>query len=222
MRMLIFFVAMAIFSHQACNDDKKANENAANQNAAVTTSDPLSQIMEKKMMLDSITGKTYEAQRPINPISSAISENPVSIIDEVKPIPTAPTATSPQQERIIRVLTKDYWIVWVLSKIGHKELNRVNQGAWFKFNPDGTYKYGDFEKTISSGAWTWDYKDKKGVLLLDSELLGDDREWTFLMGSDEDVMIWVGTERYHTTDIQCKLQNLIQPPRNRHEMGFEN
>lgn len=223
MKKQFLFVAIALLAFAACKSEKDANGNAPNDttNQATPTQDALDRIYETKTVLDSITGEAFEVKRPVDPISTAISSNPVSIPDAVKPKPVNPAPVSPQQKRIVRVLTKDYWIVWALHKIGHKGLNHINQGAWFKFNPDGSYQYGQFEKTIGNGAWSWRYEGDKAILLLDSDKVGDDREWSFLLGSDEDVMVWVGTDRYHTTDTQCKLQNLIQPPRNRKEMGFE-
>lgn len=218
---LFFTIAVLIIA--ACT--KKTTSTSANTNnassEATASDDPLNRIYESKMVWDSIAGQVQEVKRPVDPLSSAISADPVSIPDAVKPKPVAPSPISPQQKRIVQVLTKDYWVVWALSKINQKGLNRINQGAWFKFNPDGSYQYGQFDKTIGSGAWSWEYRGDKAILLLDSEMLGDDREWSFLIGSDEDVMVWVGTERYHLTDTQCKLQNLAQPPRNRQEMGFQ-
>ncbi len=223
MKKQIFFVAMALLAFASCKWDKHSNSNPSENPSpqATPAQDALSRIYETKTVVDSITGKAFEVQRPVDPLSTAISKDPVSIPDAVKPKPVPLAPVSPQQQRIVRVLTKDYWIVWALHKIKHKGLNRINQGAWFKFNPDGSYQYGQFDKTIGNGAWSWEYRGDKAILLLDSEMVGDDREWSFLLGSDEDVMVWVGTDRYHTTDTQCKLQNLIQPPRNRQEMGFQ-
>jgi hypothetical protein len=182
--------------------------------------EPALPITETKMVIDSVTGKVYEVQRPVNAISTAISETPSATKDAVAPHPGPPDASTPQGQRIVNALTQDYWVIWALSRIGYKA-NRPHQGTWFKFHPDGSYEYGHFSQTIGKGAWSWRYEGEKAYLLLDSELLGDDREWSFLMGSDEEVMIWVGTERYHTNDIQCKLQKLMFIPKNRGEMGYE-
>ena len=221
-KQIIVFAIMAL-ALAACHRDQPPTDNPSQttKETAQPATDALSRIYETKTMVDTITGEAYEVQRPVDPLSTAISSQPVSIPDAVKPKAVPPIAVTPQQQRIVRVLTKNYWIVWALHKIGHKGLNRINQGAWFKFNPDGTYQYGQFDKVIGNGAWSWEYRGDKAYLLLDSEMVGDDREWSFLLGSDEDVMVWVGTERYHTTDTQCKLQNLIQAPRNRQEMGFQ-
>ncbi len=37
----------------------------------------------------------------------------------------------------------------------------------------------------------------------------------------EDVMVWVGTERYNTTGINLKLLNLLFTPKNRKEIGLD-
>ncbi len=216
-QVIIAFVALASLMMR-CKDEPSGATTSKSQESQ----DVLSQIYESKLVFDSLTGSTHEAQRPLDALSTAIRpSNPITVIDKVKPAPQAPQPVSDQQKRIVRVLTTNYWVVFALDRINRRESNRINQGAWFKFNPDGTYQYGQFERTIGSGAWSWEYRGDKAYLLLDSELLGDDREWQFLIGKDEDVMVWVGTPRYHTTDIQLKLQNLIQPPRNRQEMGLD-
>jgi len=201
----------------ACNNDtSQSTETTPEVNPQL----PPLPITETKMVIDTATGKAYEVQRPVNAISTAISERPSATKDAVQPHAETPMANSVQSQRIVHSLTQDYWVIWGLSRIGTKS-NRPHQGTWFKFSPDGTYEYGHFSQHIAKGAWSWEYRKDKAYMLLDSELLGDDREWSFLIGSDEDVMIWVGTERYHTNDIQCKLQKLMFIPKDRSEMGYE-
>lgn len=222
MKVYVFLAVAALALLQGRCKDEPTNSDASTAKPAEQAGDELSQIFESKLVLDSLTGETKEALRPRDALSTAIRpSNPITVLDKVKPLPQAPQPVSDQQKRIVRVLTTNYWVVFALDRIGMRESNRINQGAWFKFNPDGTYQYGQFERTIGSGAWSWEYRGDKAYLLLDSELLGDDREWQLLIGKDEDVMVWVGTPRYHTTDIQLKLQNLIQPARNRQEMGLD-
>lgn len=176
-------------------------------------------IFETVTLADTVTGNTYKARRPLNPVSTAISETPIEKIDPVKPSYRAPEPQTPQETRVIRALTTNYWIIWALVKIKDPAANLENQGAWFKFNPDGSYEYGYFDKKIGRGAWSFD--GQKALLHLDSELLGDDREWSIKIGNTEDVMVWVGTNRYATANIQTKLQNLLFIPKNREEMGYQ-
>ena len=113
----------------------------------------------------------------------------------------------------------NYWVVWALVKMGDPAANPQNQGTWFKFKEDGSYDYGYFEKKIGSGAWSFD--GQKAILFLDSEQIGDDREWSIKIGSGEEVMIWVGTTRFATTNVQAKLQNYLFIPKNKDEMGYD-
>ncbi len=175
-------------------------------------------ITEKTSYLDATTGEMLEVERPIQSLSTAIADNPSMKKDSNVPAPTAPQPKTPQESRVIRVLTNNYWIVNALIRINDKPAYRQNQGAWFKFRPDGTYEYGYFENKIATGAWTFD--GKNAILFLDSELVGDDREWSIKIGNDEDIMIWVGTDRFHTTGIQARLQNFLFIPKNRKEIGL--
>ena len=44
--------------------------------------------------------------------------------------------------------------------------------------------------------------------------------WSVKIGSDEDLMIWVGTETYNTNGVQQRLENLMFTPKNRKELGM--
>lgn len=169
------------------------------------------------MVVDKATGQPVLGSKPVNALSTAIGENPFSKKDIMEPRPNTPNPVTAQETRVVRVLTTELWAVWALVRIKDKEANRTNQGAWFKFNPDGSYEYGFWDKKIGKGAWSFD--GTTANLLLDSELQGDDREWRIQMGTDEDVMVWVGTERFHTTDTQLKLQRFANVPKTRLELG---
>lgn len=220
--VLIFFTCLIWFS---CSDESKTNqpeETAEQADGAVPLDNPDDNdgIFETVSIVDTITGQVYKTRRPLNPLSTGIPEKASVKIDPVKPSYDPPQPKTPQESRVIRVLTSNYWAVWALVKMGDPAANPQNQGAWFKFKEDGTYDYGYFENKIGSGAWSFD--GQKATLLLDSEVLGDDREWSIKIGSDEDVMIWVGTNRYATNNIQAKLQNYLFIPKDKSEMGYEN
>ncbi len=179
-------------------------------------------ISETVQVFDSISGKPRDAQRPFDALSASISLSPETVPDAVAAQVVMPKPSTPQETRIVRVLTTNYWVVEALHRMS-EQANRPNQGAWFKLNPDGSYEYGQFDKKIGTGGWSFRYSDdrKKALLHFDSGMKGDDREWALQLGKEEDVMVWVGTSRYTTTDIQCKLKNLMFQPKNRKEMGLE-
>lgn len=219
---LIFFTGLIWFS---CADGSKTNQpedTSAQSDGAVPVDNGESSdgIFETVSIVDTLTGQVYKKQRPINPLSTGIPEQASVKIDPVKPSYNPPQPNTPQESRVVRILTSNYWAVWALVKMGDPAANPQNQGTWFKFKEDGTYDYGHFENKIGSGAWSFD--GKNATLLLDSEVLGDDREWSIKIGNDEDVMIWVGTNRFATNNIQAKLQNYLFIPKERSEMGYEN
>lgn len=134
---------------------------------------------------------------------------------------TPPNPKTPQQTRVIRVLTTNYWIVNMFIQIKHHELNRVNQGRWYKFNKDGTFEVGRFSETISKGGWRFYYSGEDALVELDAENPEEDGAWKIKIASDESIMIWVGTEQYGSNSIQQRLENLLFIPKNRKEMGLD-
>ncbi|GEM_PF-6454773 len=177
-------------------------------------------IMETIKIVDTLTGNFHVGKKPIAALSSAISPNPIIKEDTEKPVPVPPAPKTPQEEKIVRVLVSNYWIVQGLVRIRDKEASRTNPGAWYKFHPDGSYDYGYMANKIGTGAWSID--GQKGTVNLDAPLVGDDREWTMQIAKSEDVMVWVGTLRYNTTSINLKLINLLFIPKNRREIGLDN
>ncbi len=176
-------------------------------------------IMQTVQIVDTLTGNFHMGKKPVAALSSAISPNPIIKMDATKPVPVPPNPTTPQQERIVKVLTSNYWVVQGLVRIRDKEASRTNPGAWFKFMPDGSYEYGYMQNKIGTGAWSID--GLQATVNLDSPLYGDDREWKMQIAKTEDVMVWVGTERYNTTAINLKLLNLLFIPKNRKEIGLD-
>lgn len=134
-------------------------------------------------------------------------------------VATPPNPTTPQESRIIRVLTTNYWIINAYVKIGDKEANRANQGKWYQFKDDGTYIVGQFSDTIGEGVWSFGYTELAGQIRLKSKNK-EESLWNIQIGNDESIMIWVGTEEFMTTNIQMRLENLIFIPKNRKEMGL--
>lgn len=216
----LLLLAIGLCCMLACNDEPaKTDQTNGSPTPPADISLEADGITEKTEVLDTITGRILKVDKPVAAISSAIGANPVVKVDPNKPVPVPPKPATPQQERIVRVLLSNYWIVQGLVKIKDNEATRVNPGAWFKFKPDGSYDYGHMQNNIGTGAWSLD--GKSGTLHLDSPHIGDDREWKLQIAKSEDVMVWVGTERYHTTNITAKLINLLFIPKNRKEIGLD-
>ncbi len=175
-------------------------------------------ITKTVAVFDSVTQRVLDIEKPINPISTAIGPNPLIKKDPVKPVYQKPNPTTPQESRVVRVLTKNYWVVWGLLRINDREANRYNQGTWFKLNEDGTYEYGFLEKKIGSGAWIFDGHNAR--LRLDSEIFGDDRDWRIMINNEENQMVWSGVPDKYTTDIQFKLENFLFIPKSRQDIGL--
>lgn len=215
----LFLVFGLLFA--ACQNDQTSTEIKTTKNPLPPSELPVDPdgIMETVQIVDTLTGNFHMAKKPIAALSSAIGDKPIVKIDPVKPVPTPPTPATPQQERIVKVLTSNYWIVQALVRIRDKPASRSNPGAWFKFNPDGSYEYGYMKEKIGVGAWKLD--GTKATVHLDAPLVGDDREWAIQIAKTEDVMVWVGTERYTTTGTTLKLLNLLFTPRNRKEIGLD-
>jgi hypothetical protein len=223
--MKYLFLAFAISAALTnCNEEKKSDNPSTTTMSNAPTDVALPKTggsngtTETITVVDPATGRRAEAQRPKDALSTAISENPTMVKDPIAPKAVAPQPAGPQESRVVRVLTSNYWVVWALHRIKNPS-NKTNQGTWFKFNPDGSYDYGFFDKPIARGAWKFD--PKTANLFLDSELAGDDREWNLKINSEEDIMVWVGTDKFHTTDIQLKLQNFLFIPKHRKEIGLE-
>ncbi len=176
-------------------------------------------ITTKIQVVDSLTGQVSMATKPVASLSAAIGANPIVKEDPNKPVPVPPTPQTAQQERIVRVLCSNYWIVQGLRRIKDDDAARANPGAWFKFRPDGSYDYGYMQNKIGTGAWSLD--GQAGTLHCDAPLVGDDREWKLQIAKSEDVMVWTGTGRYHTSSITAKLINLLFIPKNRKEIGID-
>ena len=227
MKKIPLFLAIGLFIF-ACQPDSPKTSINPTEGAIVIEKGTLPEpppnaeeagIIENVRIVDTLTGNFHWGKKPLSALSSAISANPILKIDPVKPVPTRPSPETPQQQRIVKVLTANYWVVQALVRIRDKEASRSNPGAWYKFNPDGSYDYGYMQNKIGTGAWSID--GQKATVHLDSPLVGDDREWAMQIAKTEDVMVWVGTERYVTTGTNLKLLNLLFIPKNRKEIGLD-
>ena len=212
------YLITAIFFITFYSSCIKPTQNDPNAVTAPPTQQPSSEgITVTTTVIDTLTGRPVLAEKPICALSTAISETPKKIIDPVPPILTPPDPKTGQEQRVVKILTTDVWVVWSLIRIKKPEDTRINQGAWYKFNIDGTYEYGYWDKSISTGTWYFD--GPKALLNLDSKLKGDDRQWKLQIGNSEEVMVWVGTEHFATNDISLKIERFVNVPKTRTELG---
>lgn len=220
MKKILPILAFGLFIFSCQNDNKEtpASTNKPKDKSGITRPEDEG-ILQTIQIVDTLTGNFHYGKKPLASISSAISANPIIKMDSNKPTPTPPNPQTPQETRTVKVLTSNYWVVQALVRINDKEASRSNPGAWFKFKLDGSYEYGYMQNKIGVGAWTLD--GKRATVLLDSPLYGDDREWKLQIAKTEDVMVWIGTDRYNTTSINMKLLNLLFIPKNRKEIGLD-
>ncbi len=212
MKQLITLVILLAFFF-SCKNDQSSNESQTNTDPGSAPTG----IFEKHMAIDPVTGAPGEVYRPANAISSTLAANPIKEIDPVKPVVKRIVPTTPEEENDLKAFTNRYWVIWGLVRIG-RQVNKVNQGGYFKFNEDGTYEFGKFGEKICNGAWSFDAVNK--TISLDSELLGDDREWTYTMQTGQQAMVWIGTPKYFLTDVQLKLDNYYNNPKTRAEAAL--
>ncbi len=130
-----------------------------------------------------------------------------------------PNNQSEQSKKVLQALTSNYWIITAWVERLDPELNRKNQGRYFKFKPDGTFESGQWGQPTASGTWT--FNGRTGHLYMDSSNDSEDGEWRIQINKDGSIMIWVGTERFQTTHIQTRLENLLFTPKNRQELGLK-
>lgn len=192
MQKSIFILCLLVLSLSACQ-----NEGGTKKQAAVST--PEAQAVN--------TGKTSATDKTGE---TGLNKQPFKSPD------------SPQLERIKRVLSTNFWVNTAYFKMDDKNANRDNQGNWYQFNPDGNFTFGHFEKELAKGKWTFEYKDGKvGQIHLQADNTDYSGKWSIKMGSDEDLMIWVGTEVYNTNGVQQRFENLLFIPKNRKELGMD-
>lgn len=191
-KSLFFFFLLLVLSLGACQ-----NESTTKTQQAVAAAPADTPVNTGKASATNKTGETGLNKQPF-----------------AKP-------DSPQMERVKRVLTTNYWVNTAYFKMSEKDANKKNQGNWYQFNPNGTFTFGHFEDELAKGAWKFDYKDGSiGQVHLQAENTDYSGLWSVKIGSDEDMMIWVGTEAYNTNGVQQRLENLMFIPKNRKELGM--
>ena len=118
---------------------------------------------------------------------------------------------SPQTEKVLGFLANNFWVVEGYVKgTRNTEAYKANQGRWYQLLSDGTYTYGQWDKTTGKGVRSYD--PQKALVHLDSSKDEDDGEYSLKMSKDGSLMVLIGTERYGQNSIQMKLGNYVAVP----------
>ncbi|MEM1217380.1 MAG: hypothetical protein AAGH79_00635, partial [Bacteroidota bacterium] len=112
---------------------------------------------------------------------------------------------SEQTSNVLRILSTNFWITEAYVKIREPEAHSANRGIWYKFEKDGRYTSGRWLESSGSGTWTFDPQNL--LLHIDSPNDEEDQEYKMQISSDEQIMIWIGTERYAISGVQRKMVN---------------
>ena len=115
---------------------------------------------------------------------------------------------SEQTSKVLRIMTTNFWITEAYVKIRDKEAHSLNKGKWFKFEMDGRYTSGRWLESTGNGTWTYDPQNL--LIHLDDQNDEEDQEYKVQISSDEQIQIWVGTERFEISGVQRKMVNYPQ------------
>ncbi len=139
------------------------------------------------------------AVRPDTPIKSSF-DNPVAM---------ANNKYSHYDTILIRDLSNKYWKfdggIDGAKNITEKEM----EGFWLKFNDNGKYEKGTFNKTTSKGNYT---VDNQGFIEMTPNDGSEKRsEWQSKFNND--MLILVGTPKYNDNQIQMRLSRIPEKPK---------
>ncbi|MEO1712529.1 MAG: hypothetical protein AAFU60_04255 [Bacteroidota bacterium] len=112
---------------------------------------------------------------------------------------------SEQTSKVLRILSTNFWITEAYVKIREPEAHAANRGIWYKFEKDGRFTSGRWLESTGTGTWTYDPQNL--LLHIDSTNDEEDQEYKMQISSDEQIMIWIGTERYAISGVQRKMVN---------------
>lgn len=104
----------------------------------------------------------------------------------------------PMSRTEARLLTRAYWVVeFYHDSFAAKEQRMAGQGQWFRFNPDGSFTGGHWDRQTHSGVWYLIYDGDKKYLTIDSNVDRMDAKWDMqAIGGEEDAMGWVRTTEF--------------------------
>ncbi len=130
-------------------------------------------------------------------------EEPIGIV------PYEGGVISEQSQKLLDALSSGYWYVRAyLTFKDRKENFEKHKGRWYQFTRDGHITAGKWKEAVTKGTWT--YHPQTAILTIRTEDPSYTGEFSIKAASDFSVMIWIGTETYHQTDVQAKLENYLQ------------
>jgi len=125
---------------------------------------------------------------------------------------------APPMERLeAQILTRTYWVFeFYHDPNGSIAQRKVGQGLWYRFQPDGSFIGGHWDRQTHSGLWYLTYDGDKVFITIDSNVDRHDGKWDIqAIGREQDTMAWVRTYDFGTrtrSPIQGKLIELFNVP----------
>jgi len=119
-----------------------------------------------------------------------------------KPQPGINGPETAQVKRVVRILTTEMW--YVEAFIRGNEQKAEQQGRWYKFYPDFKYEKGKWDETTEEGKWA--FTGQTAHLHLDAGTDLKSAEFKIMLSKDENVAVFIGTERYLQNNVQMKLK----------------
>ena len=168
---------------------------------------------------ETATAATSEPAAETNTQSSPVlsSEAIGSVVAPDMPVKgKAGAPVSGQTKRVVTAIANNTWsmVAYLRMALEEKERKKVyeeNKGRWFQFEMDGNFVTGKWDETTGKGKWAYD--PSVPCVYLDHESIRDE-EFQVKMSGDEDVMIWIGTEKFGENGVQAKLENRVGPTPN--------
>lgn len=123
----------------------------------------------------------------------------------------------PMDRMEAQLLTQSYWVMEFWHDGHASAQQRLNgQGQWFKFNPDGTFIGGHWNRQTHAGAWYILFDRDDVYLTLDSNVDRLDAKWHIqAISNDRTEMGWVRTPDFGPRTpraIQAKMITLDNVP----------
>ncbi len=159
--------------------------------------------------------------------STPIAVAPENQVDAASPTATntgsTATAVAPDMNMPkVKALLNGWWVIefWVDAK------NDANKGAmrghWMKFEEDGTYTSGMWDKQTAQGVWAVTMDQNRTLLTLDSNNDAEDMQFNMQgITADEDAMSWSGTRAFDMPHLLCKvIQMGSRPTKEQFEQTF--
>ena len=131
--------------------------------------------------------------------------------------PIPPPLDIPEANTLLRT----FWVAefWVDHSIGGNDFSR--KGTWWRFLPDGTYGYGQWEEQLAGGSWALTQTPDKLLLHLDANIDAYDQEFEIQgTANNGEYMSWVGTDLYGMNQIAIKAISLLSMP-TKQQFGVE-